>query len=53
MNASRKWAEDYIAIQQRQPTSYLKAKNGRVVLTLEQLGDTVAWIHHCALFPGE
>lgn len=48
LEQSRRWAEDYIRIQQRQPESYLNyTRRGFVSITPEQLTDMLQWVHYC------
>lgn len=48
MDDSRRWAEDYVKVQQKTPTSHLYfGRRGYATLTPEQLTDLVSWVHYC------
>lgn len=48
LEQSRRWAEDYVKIQNKHQKSYLNStRRGVVVMTPEQLTNLVQWVHYC------
>lgn len=45
---SKRWAADYMAVQQKQKTSPVcHQRSGRITMTPEAFETLVAWLYHC------